>query len=98
MKAYRSRYADLEALDAQVIAVSSDSLETQKRFKAETGAQFSFVADPNGELIRQFGVKMPVVGMAMRHTFVVGPGRKLMHTESGGNAIDPGNVIKALSR
>ena len=31
MKAYRSRYAELEALGARIIAVSSDDRETQER-------------------------------------------------------------------
>ncbi len=96
MKAYRSRYAELEAVDAQVIAVSSDSLETQKKFKSKIGAEFFFVADSDGTLIEQFGVKAPVITIAKRYTFVIGEGRKLLHVDSGGDAIDPGSVIEAL--
>jgi peroxiredoxin Q/BCP len=85
-------------VDAQVIAVSSDPLETQKKFKAKIGAPFAFVADPDGELIDHFGVKAPVVTIAKRYTFVVGAGRKLLHVDDGSDAIDPGGVIKALKR
>ena len=81
MKAYRSRYAELEALGAQIIAVSADSDDTQKRFKDEIGAPFSFVADPDGKLIEAFDVKTPVFTLAKRYTFVIGPGRKLLHVD-----------------
>jgi peroxiredoxin Q/BCP len=43
-----------------VIAISTDDLETSKRFKESLKAPFHFVADEKGEVVRAFDVKMPV--------------------------------------
>ena len=96
MKGYRSRYADLEKLKAQALAVSTDDNETQAKFKAKMEAQFPFVADPGGKLVSLFGVKAPVVTMATRATFVIGTDRKILAVQTGGDAIDAGNVVEAL--
>lgn len=72
-----------------------DDLETQRRFKTELKAPFPFVADPQGDLVKLFDVKMAVVSYAQRYTFVIGEGRKILKVESGSDAINPEGAIQA---
>ena len=97
LTAYSARNAELEKSGAQVLAISYDDLETMKKFKAQLKASYHFIPDPDGKLVSLFDTKMPVVKMASRNTFVVGPGRKVLKVESGSDAIDPTEAISACS-
>jgi hypothetical protein len=46
-------------------------------------------------LVKLFDVKMPVLGMAQRHTFVIGTGRKVIEHTEGGESIDPSKAVSA---
>lgn len=85
------------AKGARILAISTDKESRQAEFRAAIGAPFGFVADSKGELTRLFGVKTPLVTFARRFTFVIGKGRKILHVESGGSAIDPSSAAEACS-
>jgi peroxiredoxin len=70
-----------------------DPVEKLREFKASLKAQFPFVSDPKGELVAKFDVKMPVISLAKRFTFVIGEGRKILKVDSGSDAIDPNAAI-----
>ena len=55
------------------------------------------IADPDGKLVKLFDAKMPVVGMAKRHTFVIGPGRKVLEHTEGSDSVDPTKAVAACS-
>ncbi|SEM60932.1 Peroxiredoxin [Stigmatella aurantiaca] len=95
LTAYRDRYADIEKLKGQVLAVSMDDTETLKKFKDSLKAPFAFIPDPDGKLVKQFDVKTPVMSFAQRYTFVVGEGRKVLRVDSGKDAVDPSSAIAA---
>jgi peroxiredoxin Q/BCP len=97
MKSYRDRYDELQGKDATIIAVSSDKEARQAEFRRSIGAEFSFVADPRGELIKKYDVKTPLVTFAKRTTFVIGKGRKVLHIETGSDAIAGGGAAEACS-
>ena len=80
-----------------MIAVSTDSAETQAKFKASLKAPYSFVADDNAVLVKSFDVKMPIFSVAKRVTFVVGPGRKVLAKQEGSDAIEPSGAVQACS-
>lgn len=79
------------------MAVSSDKSEKSGAFRREIGAEFSFVADPPGTLIRLYGVKTPLVTFAKRYTFIIGKERKVLHIDSGGSAVDTSGALQACS-
>jgi peroxiredoxin len=81
-----------------VVVVSADPQPKQERFRVEIGAQYSFIPDSGLELIRDFGVKMPLVSLARRVTFVIGRAREVLWIGSGRQAIDPTAAIAALAR
>ncbi len=97
MEAYRSRYAELQKMGATVLAISSDDQQTLVKFKAATKAPFPFIPDPEGKLIRLFDVKTPLVTYAKRTTFVVGEGLKVLAVQTGSDAIDASNAVRACS-
>jgi peroxiredoxin len=78
-----------------VIAVSADDATAMAKFKASLNAQFSFVPDEKLELVKSYDVKMPVMSMAQRYTFVIGEGRKVLKVESGNDAIDPSGAVES---
>ncbi len=77
--------------------MSADKEAKQAEFRRSIGAPFSFVADPDATLIRLFGVKTPLIKIAKRVTFVIGRGRKVLHVESGGDAIKGKGAAEACS-
>lgn len=72
-----------------------DDSETLARFKAELKAPFPFISDPEGKVIAAYDVKMPLLSLPKRFTFVIGEGRKILKVESGNDAIDPNGAIVA---
>jgi peroxiredoxin Q/BCP len=97
MQAYRDRYAEIQKLNGKVIAVSMDDAATLVKWRNELKAPQTFVPDPDGTLVKLFDVKMPVLGMAQRHTFVIGAGRKVLEHTEGGESIDPSKAVSACS-
>lgn len=80
-----------------MLAVSTDDLETQKKFRAEIGASFPFVADPQAKLVELYDVKTPVVSYAKRTTFVIDKSRKVVSVTTGGDAVDPRAAVDAAT-
>jgi peroxiredoxin len=63
----------LAAMGASVLGVSSDDIETQKKFSSsECRDAFPVAADPDLKAILAYDAKMPVVGYAARISYVVG--------------------------
>jgi thioredoxin-dependent peroxiredoxin len=82
-------------MGAQILAISSDDSETQKKFKASIGAAFPFIADADAKLIELYDVKLPVLTYANRTTFVIDQKRKIVSITTGGDAVDPTAAVGA---
>lgn len=54
MQAFQRDLEDFEGLNAQVLGVSSDSVETHGKFAAENGLKFPLIADGKGEVARLY--------------------------------------------
>lgn len=76
-------------------AISTDDADTLRRFKADLQAPFFFLPDPEGRLVRLFAVEGMFGGGASRSTFVVGEGLKVLKTQGGLLALNPGGAIEA---
>jgi peroxiredoxin Q/BCP len=68
----RDGYRAIEAAGAVVIGVSADTEESHAGFAAKYHLPFSLLADPRHEIIRQYGVGMPLIGISRRVTFLIG--------------------------
>ncbi len=69
---FRDSYQDFLDLGVEVIGVSSDSVASHQKFKEKYGLPFKFLADINGDLRKQFGVKSNLLGLLPgRETYVI---------------------------
>lgn len=85
-----SRFADEHA---QVLGISTDNLETQKKFAASLKLPFPLLADPDGAVAKAYGVLQD--GYADRVTFVIAPDGKITKVLRGKDALDPAPALAA---
>jgi peroxiredoxin Q/BCP len=72
----RDSYADLHGKGLQILGVSRDTPEAQKKFQINQKLPFSLIADTDGKVAEAFHVPMiPVVGMTMRQSFIIMDGK-----------------------
>jgi peroxiredoxin Q/BCP len=93
LTAYRDRHGEVAIKGAQVLAISTDDVETLKKFKASLKASYPFLSDKDGAVSAQYSGKN-MVGMAHRATFVIDRDRTVKSVTEGGDAIDPSTAIK----
>jgi peroxiredoxin Q/BCP len=93
MSAFREFKERFAGKNAQVLGVSMDDLDTQKRFAQSLSLPFPLAADPSGAAAEAYGVKKG--SYADRVTFVVDPEGKVVKVLSGGEALDPSPALDA---
>jgi thioredoxin-dependent peroxiredoxin len=59
---YRDQADDFGALDATVVGISSQSVESHQSFTAEHGLNVPLLADEGGAVAKAYGAYVPVVG------------------------------------
>jgi len=96
MSAFRDRYPEI-ADAAQVLGVSMDTLETQKKFAESLKTPFPLLADADGAVAKAYGVWNDA-GYASRVTFVIDADGKVRAVFEGKDAIDPAGAIAACGR
>jgi thioredoxin-dependent peroxiredoxin len=64
---YRDSQPDLAMLDAEVVGISCDSMESHQLFKTAHALNYPLLADQDGNIARQFGVPLRAGGKAMAH-------------------------------
>ena len=70
-KQFRDAAPELRDLGAEVLGVSTDSLETQCAFAKSLDAGFSMIGDQDKKVSRAFDVLWPILGKSQRVTFVI---------------------------
>jgi mycoredoxin-dependent peroxiredoxin len=73
LQALQAQSAAFEREDAQILAVSCDSMHTLRVFSDQEGLDFPLLSDfwPHGEAARAYGVFAEDKGCALRGTFVI---------------------------
>jgi len=93
-------YPKFRELKAEVLSVSTDTVYVHKAWhdtsKAIAKIRFPMVADPTGNLAREFGTYIEGVGLSLRGTFLVDPDGVLKVIEIHDNSI--GRSAKELLR
>jgi peroxiredoxin Q/BCP len=82
---------------AMVYGISADDVAAQKKFHDEHKMTFDLLSDADAKIIKSYQVKMPVISMAKRQTFILDD--KLIirrHFEDVDPALDAKNVAKAI--
>lgn len=67
----RDGFHDIQAAGAVVLGVSADDVSSHAKFAEKYDLPFSILADPDDKIIEAYGVKMPVLKMASRVTFII---------------------------
>ena len=93
MSAFRDLASQFAGKNAQVLGVSKDDLDTQKRFAKSLSLPFPLLADDKGEAAKAYGVDGG--SYAKRTTFVIGPDRKIMKVIEGSDALDASGALAA---
>ena len=75
----RDRMGDLQTNNVEVIGVSFDSADSHKKFIAQYNLNFTLLADPDGKIVDLYDVKMPMMKMAKRVSFLIGTDGKIIH-------------------
>lgn len=54
-----------------MVGVSTDPQATSDRFRDELCLPFALVGDGDGSVVRAYGVRWPLIGLARRATFLI---------------------------
>ena len=98
MKAYQAGIAKFTGSDSVVFGISTDDIETSKKFAESLNLEFALLSDPKGEASKSYGVYNAENNFSNRTTFVVDKQGKVAHVESGGGAIEIAGAANACSR
>jgi len=90
---FRDHFGAVQEKGAQVVGISTDDVETQKKFKAEYKLPYTLLSDQGGKVVAQYSGKMPVIGLAKRANFVVDQDGTVKAIVEGGAAVDPSLAI-----
>ncbi|MDQ3666720.1 MAG: peroxiredoxin [Acidobacteriota bacterium] len=71
MCSVRDRWDDYSATGAEVIGVSTDSVESHKRFAEHHGLPLRLLSDAGGDVARMYGAQSLIPGKVARSVFVI---------------------------
>ena len=95
--AFRDSIKVIRDKGAEVYGISADDVADEKKFHDEHKMTFDLLSDPDDKVINLYGVKMPVVKMAKRQTFILDKDLVVRaHFEDVDPALDAKNVAKAI--
>jgi len=95
--AFRDSVKVIRDKGAMVYGISADDVAAQKKFHHEHKMTFDLLSDADATIIKSYQVKMPMLSMAKRQTFILDD--KLIvrkHFEDVDPAMDAKNVAKAI--
>lgn len=98
MQGYQAGIAQFTGAESVVFGISTDDLDTNKRFAQELKLEFALLSDTKGEAAKSYGIHNAERNMASRSTFVVDKTGKISHVEEGSGAIDIAGAASACSR
>ncbi|NBW83089.1 peroxiredoxin, partial [bacterium] len=99
--AFRDAADNLRKQGAEIYGISTDSVDKLASFHKEHNLKFTLLSDPDAKATDAFGVKIPVVKIAKRWTFLIDPELKIRNID---DKVDPlldarnvGDMLKKLS-
>jgi peroxiredoxin Q/BCP len=92
---FRDHAAEVAQKGAQIFGISTDSVETQKKFRAEYKLPYPLLSDADGKVSKLYSGTVPVLGLSNRANFVIGVDGRITGIVEGGDAVDPAAAIAA---
>src|SRR4030095_11515397 len=80
----RDDWSALQAKGIQVLGVSGDNVEAQKKFQEKYKLPFTIIADNEGKVAEAFGVPT-TLGIAKRQSFLIKDGKVVWNMTQGKN-------------
>ncbi|NDE15878.1 peroxiredoxin [bacterium] len=75
--AFRDAIKKIESRNAKLVGISTDTQASQKAFHEKHHLTFDLLADSDAKVTSEYGLKVPVLGVARRTTFIVDPQLKV---------------------
>jgi peroxiredoxin Q/BCP len=97
MAAFAERFKQFGEAGAQVLGISTDDLDTQKRFAESLKLPFPLLSDEKGEVAAAYGVRN-ATGLAQRFTFVINAKGVIEQVLEGKDALDPSGALAACQK
>lgn len=95
-KEYTKLYDEFENLGVKVFGISTDSVDSIKKFKDKYGLKVEYISDPKGEVAKAYGVKL-FFGLCSRDTVIINKDFKVEKIYRGVNpSADPVNVLNYI--
>jgi thioredoxin-dependent peroxiredoxin len=88
MRTFAEQYDSLFGPDVVLVAISTDSVETHRRFAASLGLPFRLLSDPDQRISKLYASKDPN-GYNRRTVYIVGPDGRVRFRNLRFNALDP---------
>jgi len=76
---YRDRDADVSALDATMVGISTKDLSSKEKFRDKYNLTVPLLADPDSEVADLYGVKSRLGGFTKRAVFIIDSEGKVAH-------------------
>lgn len=93
----RDAYEELTKISVQVIGVSTDGVDAQKKFEQKQNLPFTLLADPDGKVLKAFGVGS-FLGFSSRQAFLIKDGKIIWHDAKASTAEQAADVLKVVKR
>lgn len=93
----RDAYADLSKQGVQILGVSVDKPEAQKKFINDFSLPFDLIADPEGKVLEAFGVEKMPIGLSTRQCFLIKNGKIVWHDKKASTSEQADDIKRVLS-
>jgi peroxiredoxin Q/BCP len=91
----RDDWSKLQEKGVQVLGVSADKPEAQKKFQQKHSLPFPLLADTDGQLAKAFGVST-TFGLPARQSFLIKDGKIAWNMPKASTAAHAADVLKAV--
>lgn len=95
--AFRDAIELIRQQNAEVYGISTDGVADLQAFRQKHRLNFTLLSDPDAKVTEAYGVKMPILQLAMRWTFIIDPDLKVRHIDDDVDpALDAQRVAERL--
>jgi len=81
MCSVRDRWEDYAATGAEIVGISTDSIESHKKFAEHHQLPLRLLSDANGEVAKLYGAQSLIPGKVARSVFVIDGEGKITHRD-----------------
>lgn len=97
--AFRDAIQAIRNQNAEVYGISTDEVQALLNFHQKHKLSFTLLSDPDASVTEAYGVKMPVLKMAKRWTFIIDPALMIRQIDDDVDpALDAQRVAETLKR